>query len=360
MSALIRQAVVCLVASFTVAMLTTAGVLAQQATPPAQGATTFDQAVRGQSQTAREQTQPGNNAPVWRDVRSEKEHTTTARGPEAGVLMQSGGETWRAWRNHYVIRYGGWALSAMVVIIALFYWRRGTIQLHGAPTGRKIQRFKNHERVLHWSTAISFVVLAVSGLLMLFGKYILMPIIGPTLFALLTQLGKNLHNFIGPVFLVCAVLLFITFVKNNIPSREDWVWLRKAGGLFSGEHVSAHRFNAGEKAWFWLGLTALGIVVGVSGLVLDFPNFMQTRATMQFYHLVHVIGAVIFMLGFLGHLYMGTIGVAGAYQAMRTGYVDEQWMKEHHDLLYKDIKAGKVKADPPPGAPSTSAAQVQH
>lgn len=327
--------------------------LAQQQTPPPapQGSTSLDQAVRQQSQ-------PGNNAPVWRDVRAEKEHTTTARGPEAGVLVQSGGETWRAWRNHYVVRYGGWALSAMVAVIAIFYWRRGTIQLHGAPTGRKIQRFKDHERVLHWSTAISFVILAISGLMMLFGKYILLPIIGPTLFALLTQLGKNLHNFIGPVFLVCAVLLFITFVKNNIPRPEDWVWLRKFGGLFSGEHVSAHRFNAGEKAWFWLGLTGLGIVVGVSGLVLDFPNFMQTRATMQFYHLVHVIGALVFMTGFLGHLYMGTIGVAGVYQAMRTGYVDEQWMKEHHDLLYSEIKAGK--GDAAPAGAAATATQVQH
>jgi formate dehydrogenase subunit gamma len=346
MSALLRQAIALVVMLF-MAMV----VSAQQ--PPASAPVT-------QNQADRQQSQPGNNAPVWRDVRSEKEHYTTDRGPEAGVLVQAGGETWRAWRNNYIIRYGGWAMSAMVVIIALFYWRRGTIQLHGAPTGRKIQRFKNHERVLHWSTAISFVILAISGLLMLFGKYILLPIIGPTLFALLTQLGKNLHNFVGPVFLVCAVLLFFTFVKNNWPRAEDFVWIRKFGGLFSGEHVSSHRFNAGEKAWFWLGLTALGIVVGVSGLVLDFPNFLQTRATMQFYHLVHVIGALIFMIGFLGHLYMGTIGVAGAYQAMRTGYVDEQWMKEHHDLLYNDIKSGKVKAEAAPGNASPTTAQVQH
>ncbi len=337
-----------------IVLLVSAAASAQQPPAPPAGSTALDQAVR-------QQTQPGNNAPVWRDVRSEKEHTTTATGPEAGVLVQSGGETWRAWRNHYVVRYGGWALSAMVVVIALFHWRKGTMQLHGAPTGRKIQRFKNHERLLHWSTAISFVVLALSGLILLFGKYVLLPILGPTLFALLAQLGKNLHNFIGPVFLVCAVMLFITFVKNNFPRREDWVWVRKFGGLFSGEHVSSDRFNAGEKAWFWIGLTGLGIVVGISGLVLDFPNFMQTRATMQFYHLVHVIGALIFMIAFLGHVYMGTIGVAGAYQAMRTGYVDEQWMKEHHDLLYNDIKAGKVPAATAPGGASTpSAPQVQH
>ena len=345
--------IICSAFAPLIALFVAVGAFGQQ--PPAPSADSS-----ASRQAAQQQSQPGNNAPVWGAVRSEKEHYTTARGPEAGVLVQSGGETWRAWRNHYVVRYGGWALSAMVIIIALFYWRKGTIQLHSSPTGRRIQRFKNYERVLHWSTAISFVILALSGLLMLFGKYILLPIIGPTLFAWLTQLGKNLHNFIGPVFLVCAVMLFIAFVKNNFPRPEDWVWVKKFGGLFSGEHVSAHRFNAGEKAWFWLGLTGLGIVVGVSGLVLDFPNFMQTRATMQFYHLVHVMGALIFMIGFLGHLYMGTIGVAGAYQAMRTGYVDEQWMKEHHDLLYNDIKAGKVQAEPAPGSTAPHAPQVQH
>jgi formate dehydrogenase subunit gamma len=323
------------------------------ATPPG-GPTSFDQATR-------QQTQPLNNAPVWRDVRSEKEHYTSTRGPEAGVLIQSGGETWRAYRNNYIVRYGGWALTIMVLVIALYYWRKGTIQLHEPLTGRKVQRFKTHERVIHWSTAISFVILAVSGLLMLFGKYILLPIIGPTLFAWLTQLGKNLHNFVGPVFVVCSVLLFATFVKDNLLKANDLTWLRKAGGLFSGEHVPTHRFNAGEKAWFWGGLSFLGIVVGVSGLVLDFPNFMQTRATMQFYHLVHAVGAILFMIGFLGHVYMGTIGVAGAFQAMRTGYVDETWMKEHHELLYQDIKSGKIAAEASAGSAATpSSAQVQH
>ncbi len=317
----------------------------QSASQPANQAGTPPAAPQSLDQAVRQQTQPLNNAPVWRDVRSEKEHYTTARGPEAGVLIQSGGETWRAYRNHYIVRYGGWAISIMVVLIALFYWRKGTIQLHQAPTGRKVLRFKSYERVIHWSTAISFVILAASGMLMLFGKYVVLPIIGPTLFAWITQLGKLLHNFVGPVFVVCSLLLFFTFVRNNLPHPSDWLWIRKLGGLFSGEHVPSHRFNAGEKAWFWGGLTLLGIVVGASGLVLDFPNFMQTRATMQWYHMVHAVGAILFILGFLGHVYMGTIGVAGAYQAMRTGYVDETWMKEHHELLYNDIKSGKIAAD---------------
>ncbi|MSQ70099.1 MAG: formate dehydrogenase subunit gamma [Betaproteobacteria bacterium] len=308
-----------------------AGALAQS--PPSDG-----------TQAQRQQVQPYNNAPVWRDVRSEKEHVTTARGREAGVLIQSGGETWRQLRNGPFTQIGGWALALMVLLIAAFYKVKGTIRQSTPATGKKVQRFTNWERAIHWSSAISFCVLAISGLIILFGKYLLLPVIGYTLFAWLTQLAKGLHNFIGPLFMVCAVCLFLTFVGDNIPRAWDFIWVRKFGGLFSGEHVPAHRFNAGEKLWFWGGLSLLGIVVGASGLVLDFPNFDQSRATMQIANLIHLAGAVLFMLGALGHIYMGTLGVEGAYGAMRTGSVDEAWLKEHHDLWYEDYKAGKIAA----------------
>ena len=138
-------------------------------------------------------------------------------------------------------------------------------------------------------------------------------------------------------------MLFFTFVKDNLPRVYDFIWVRKFGGLFSDEHVPSHRFNAGEKVWFWGGLASLGLIVGASGLVLDFPNFGQTRNTMQIANIVHMVGSLMFILGALGHIYMGTVGVAGAYQAMRTGEVDETWAKEHHEYWYDDIKAGKIK-----------------
>lgn len=197
--------------------------------------------------------------------------------------------------------------------------------------------------MIHWSTAISFSLLAVTGLVILFGKHVVLPVIGYTLFSWLTQFSKVVHNFIGPLFILCAVCLFITFLKDNIPRAVDWIWMRKFGGLFSGEHVPSHRFNAGEKLWFWGGLSLLGIVVGASGLVLDFPNFDQTRATMQIANTVHTVGA-------LGHIYMGTLGVEGAYEAMRTGFADEAWIREHHDLRYDDSKAGRIAIDVPAGA----------
>jgi len=327
-----------------VAMALSSGAVVAQTGQPAQ-----------ESQAQRQQSQPYNNAPTWRDVRSGQEAYTAVKGPEAGVLIQSGGETWRRIRNGPVTVIGGWALVAMMLMIGAFYKIKGTIPLHDAPTGKKISRFSPWERIVHWSTAISFSILGISGLIILFGKHVLLPLIGHTLFAWLTQLAKGLHNFVGPLFILCALMLFFTFVKDNLPRVHDFIWVRKFGGLFSGEHVPSHRFNAGEKVWFWGGLATLGLVVGISGLVLDFPNFGQTRNTMQIANVVHMVGALMFTLGAFGHIYMGTVGVAGAYEAMRTGEVDETWAKEHHEYWYDDVKAGKIK---PAAAATTGAAQT--
>ena len=188
-------------------------------------------------------------------------------------------------------------------------------------------------------------MLAISGLILAFGKNILIPIITFTGFSWLAIIAKNLHNFLGPLFIVSCIVTFCIFVRDNFPKAVDFQWIVSFGGMISGKHVSSEKFNAGEKLWFWGGLMTLGIVVGASGMVLNFPNFGQTRATMQLANLVHLTGAVMFMLGALGHIYMGTLGMAGALDAMKTGVVDEAWAKEHHDLWYDDVKSGKVPAN---------------
>jgi formate dehydrogenase subunit gamma len=286
--------------------------------------------------------QPGNNQPVWTGVRSGTVGYTTSMSPEAGVLIQTAGQQWRTVKNGQISRIGGWALVGLLALIGAFYAWKGTIQVKDAPTGRLIERFTPFERIAHWSTAISFSILAISGLIMSFGKYLLLPIVGHSLFGFLANIGKTLHNFIGPLFIVSCLVTFCVFVRDNWPKGVDFKWLVSFGGLLSGKHTSSERFNAGEKVWFWGGLMILGIVVGLSGLVLDFPNYGQTRSTMQLANTVHFIGALVFMAGAFGHIYMGTIGMAGAYQAMKTGYVDDAWAKEHHDLWYSDIASGKI------------------
>ena len=320
---------------------------------PLLGGTAWAQA-QGETQAQRQQVQPGNNAPVWRDVRSGKEGITTVQGRETGVLIQAEGETWRKLRNGPITLYGGWLVVLVLIAIGVFYKLRGPIGLHSPPTGKMIERFSSFERMAHWTMAISFCILAVSGLTMLFGKYVLLPLIGHTLFSWLAELGKFLHNFTGPIFMFSIVVSLVAFIRDNIPRAYDITWLVKGGGVLSGEAVPSGRFNAGEKIWFWGGVIGLGIVSCASGLVLDFPNFDQTRALMMLANIVHVIAALLFIAFSFTHIYLGTVGTTGAYEGMRDGYVDETWAREHAQYWYDDVKAGR--RDLPSGAPAPAAA----
>ena len=330
-----------------------------------------------QNNGERNKVQPGNNAPIWRQVGAGATGYSSlpaSVAPEAGNLIQpfvqypgskltTAGEAWRQVRNNWIIPYGGSLLLIAALAIALFYYGKGTMKLHGQETGRKIERFTPLERAAHWTNAIAFVCLAVSGLVIAWGKFFIQPIIGNALFGWLTYALKNLHNFAGPLFAVSLIIVFVTFLKDNWPSKEDITWLLKGGGMLSGQEVPSHRFNAGEKVVFWLGVLGLGVIVVASGLVLDklIPGLIYERGTMQIANMIHGVATVLMMAMFMGHIYMGTIGMQGAYSAMRTGYVDETWAKEHHELWYDDIKAGKIPAQRSPeaathgGAASTSA-----
>jgi formate dehydrogenase subunit gamma len=311
---------------------------------------------RIQAQQQRQVTQPGNNAPVWRDVRKEgEEHYTSVKGREAGVLVQSAGETWRQIRNGPITFYGGWLVIAVLLIIAALYGAKGSVKLHDRPTGRLIHRFSTTEQVVHWCTAISFCILGLSGLIMLFGKHVLLPVFGYTLFAWLAALSKNLHNFVAPFFILAVLVMIFLWLRDNLPRAYDWQWFRRAHRFFlRGEHIPSGRFNAGEKGWFWFGVVGLSIVVSWSGVILLFPNFDQTRAVMQDAWIWHAVAALLYIALSLGHIYMGTIGVEGAYGNMRTGYTDETWAREHHSIWYDEVKSGRSAASGgavPAGAP---------
>src|SRR5690606_5732664 len=224
-----------------------------------------------QTNAERNRVQPGNNAPFWRDVNSGEPGYSSlpkSQAPEAGVLIQpfvqypgsrytTAGEAWRQVRNNWIIPYGGSLILIVLVALLLFYFAKGSIGLRGAETGRKIERFTYFERAAHWTNAVAFCVLAISGIVMAFGRFFMLPWMGKPIFGWLTWFLKTVHNFVGPLFVVSLLIIFFTFVKDNIPRRHDLIWFKKAGGLFNGAHVPSHRFNGGEKLIFWGAVTLL-------------------------------------------------------------------------------------------------------
>jgi formate dehydrogenase subunit gamma len=318
------------------------------------------------SNAQRARSQPGNNAPMWRAVRDQG-GSTSLPGAEQGVLIQpftqypgsrwtNAGEAWRQVRNDWLIPYGGSLLLIVTLAIALFYWRKGPLGHTPNDGTGPIERFTPFERAAHWTNAVAFVVLAVSGIVMAWGKFFLLPLIGSTLFGALTYALKTLHNLVGPLFAVSLVIVILTFIRDELPRRGDLRWLARFGGMLSGREIPSHRFNAGEKLIFWAGVLVLGLTVVASGLVMDklVPGLAYLRADMQLAHMIHTTAAVLMMALFLGHIYIGTIGMRGAYSAMRNGHVNEEWAREHHELWHDDIRAGKIPAQrSSPGAAAT-------
>jgi formate dehydrogenase subunit gamma len=324
-----------------------------------------------QTNGERAKVQPGNNAPMWRQVGSGVAGFSSlpkSEAPEAGVLIQpfvqypgsrltNAGEAWRQVRNNWLIPYGGSLLLIVLGAIGLAYWRLGTIKLKDQPSGRMLERFTPFERSAHWANAIAFVILAISGLVMAFGQFLLLPIMGSTLFGWLAYVLKNAHNFAGPLFAVSLLIVIFTFMRDNLPAKGDLNWLLKGGGMLAGHEVKSGRYNAGEKLVFWGGVFVLGLVVVGSGLVMDklIPGLIYERGTMQIAHMVHSVSNILMVVMFMGHIYLGWI-TEGAMEGMKTGYVDETWAREHHELWYDDIKSGKIPAQrsatPAPSTPT--------
>jgi len=276
---------------------------------------------------------------TWRGVRQGEPGFVTGQPAARGVLIQSEGETWRAMRNGKLAWFGGLALIGVTLAIAAFYFWRGTIRMDGGPSGKLILRFKTIERVGHWMTAGSFLVLAFTGLLVLFGRWIVVPVLGHTAFSWIMVLGKWLHNLGGFVFMGGLAIILVLWAKDNLWDRYDLNWILKGGGLLiKGEHPPAAKFNFGQKTQYWM-VILVGLLVSFTGINLLFPFSFFELHGMQLLHLLHGGAAIVMMLFMLGHIYIGTIGMEGASSAMTNGYVDLEWAREHHAVWVAEEEA---------------------
>lgn len=297
-------------------------------------------AAAASAEQRREVIQPLNNKPVWDEVRAGGPQITTVRGRETNVLIQPEGQTWRALRVPLLF-WGGLLFALTAAGLAVFFLWRGEMRSPRKAGDRIIERFSPMDRYAHWTVAITWVTLAITGLILSLGKSVLLPLIGYTLFSWLATLSKTLHNFVGPILIIGVPWLFLRFIRDNGVGADDVRWFTNIMGYFKGHEYPSRRFNAGEKVVFWLVLVVASTVLIVTGLILLFPNFNQTRSTMQVTNVVHVAAAYLSIALALVHIYLGTIGMQGAYRAMRDGYVDESWAEHHHLLWYKEVAAGK-------------------
>ena len=269
---------------------------------------------------------------------------------KASVLIQPAGRTWDYF--HEVLLHWGGAIVilGMIAVLGVAYLIMGRLRITAGRSGQKIVRFKAFERFSHWLTAVSFVILGLTGLNITFGKILLLPVIGPDAFSSVSEAAKYAHNFTSFSFVAGLVLVTVIFFEDNIPEKVDLEWLKQGGGFIKNRHAPAGRFNLGEKAVYWLSVAA-GVVVSVSGFVLLFPFFGTDIADMQIAQGVHAIVAVLFVALILGHIYIGSLGMEGAFEAMGTGEVDLNWAKEHHDVwlarkLASEDRQGEASATP--------------
>lgn len=261
---------------------------------------------------------------------------------KAAVLVQPQGRDWRSTMKGPVRVIGSWLILGMVALLIAFFLLRGRIEIEGGPTGRWVQRFNAAERFTHWFTASSFVVLALSGLNVTFGRYVLLPLLGPDLFTSLSIGLKYAHNYLAFPFMIGLALMFVMWVWHNIPNRYDLQWLAEAGGLFTrGVHPPSRKFNAGQKLVFWSVILG-GIVLSVTGVFLLFPFYFGNMETQQLMALLHSVFALVLIAIILAHIYIGSLGMEGAWDAMGTGRVDERWARAHHNIWVAEIKGEKL------------------
>ena len=270
---------------------------------------------------------------------------------KASVLIQPAGRTWDYF--HEVLLHWGGAIVILgtIVLLGLAYLIIGRIRIAAGRSGQKILRFKAFERFSHWLTAVSFVVLGLTGLNITFGKILLLPIVGPDTFSDISEAAKYVHNFVSFSFIAGLVLITVIFFKDNLLQWVDIEWLKRGGGFIKNKHAPAGRFNLGEKLVYWLSLVA-GVAVSVSGLLLLFPFYGTNIAEMQLAQVVHAVVAVLFVALILAHIYIGTLGMEGAFEAMGTGEVDLNWAKEHHDLWLAQQLANQDRQGQPSATPA--------
>jgi formate dehydrogenase subunit gamma len=260
-------------------------------------------------------------------------------------IEQPAGRVWRQFHEAWLPWIGGIAIIGMLLGLVVFYLYHGMLRIADGRSGRTLVRFNAFERFVHWMTATCFVVLALSGLNLTFGKDLLLPLIGPAAFSAWSQWAKYAHNYLSFPFTIGVVVILLMWLAGNIPHKADIEWLKQGGGMFGDKRPPAERFNAGQKIIYWIVVIGGG-AAAITGYLLMFPFYATDITGMQLAQMVHGTVAVLFVAAMLAHAYIGTIGMEGAFEGMWDGTVDVNWAKEHHRIWFDKETAGGHAAPP--------------
>ena len=272
----------------------------------------------------------------WGTVRHGVEGSTVVSGPETNELIQAGGQNWREVRNELISKYGWWWLALILFALATFYMVAGQVRLEQR-TGIMVARWTLFERSLHWFVGVLFIVLTVTGISLLWGRGVLIPLLGKETFSAYAVVAKFLHNYLALPFIAGLLVMLIIWLRQSLFVKADLNWLMRLGGYFGGPHVPAGKVNAGEKLWYW-SLFVAGIALCITGFYMLFPNFGWERETIQLSNMVHSVSGI-YLIGFAFlHIYLGTIGNEGALEGMISGEVDESWARQHHDIWFDETR----------------------
>jgi formate dehydrogenase subunit gamma len=266
----------------------------------------------------------------------------------AGVLIQPAGRDWRGFRTRTLTIAGAIVILGVVVVLGALHLWKGPTRIDAGRAGRRIPRYSLLERCNHWMVAGSFVVLALTGLNITFGAYVLRPVIGPEAFTALTWFGQAAHQYLSFAFVLGLLVMLALWLRDNLPTRVDLAWLRAGGPLAKG-HPPAGRFNAAQKALYWL-VMAGGVLAAISGYLLMAPGLLDNVTSQQWAHVVHATMAMVLVAAILGHIYIGTIGTEGAFEAMAEGEVDWNYAREHHSVWLEEQAAAARQSVAPPEA----------
>ena len=258
------------------------------------------------------------------------------------TIEQPAGRDWRHFHEVTLRWIGAVAILGILAVLVIFYLWRGMVRIESGRSGHTIVRFNAVERFVHWMTATCFIILALSGLNITFGRALLLPLMSPEAFTAWSEWAKYAHNYLSFPFTLGVILIFFMWVAGNIPNRVDVEWFKRRGGMVGHDRPPAYRFNGGQKLIYWIVVLG-GSAIAVSGYLLMFPFYGTDIQTMQNAEIAHGIIAMLFIAAMLGHIYIGTIGMEGAFEAMGTGTVDVNWAKEHHNLWLEEVRAGSQR-----------------